>query len=184
MQGEHPTSHLFDETLPGHGGSKASSQDGTTHGDSLQGSVHHLVAVTGGAALVEVGHVVTAGEGSVGHLLVKELAQRAPAIVDVVFKQAVGGHQAADLSNMLVVDLLSLALEVAAEESLEELVQHGVVHAGGPAEVGDELVLGVADTPVDGLHDGTDRELARLSKRFKTMDIHTRATGQHHGWSG
>ena len=149
---------LFGKTLPRHGGSETSSQDSTTHGDSLQGSVQHLVTVAGAAALVEIGHIVTTGERSVGHLLLKELAKRTPAVIDVVLQKAALRNHAADLSNVLVVNLLALTLEVTTEESLEELVQHGVVHAGGPAEVRDKLVLWVTDTPVDGLHDGTKQQ--------------------------
>lgn len=142
------------EALESHGGSEASGHEGPTHSNSLQSSVHHLVAIAGAAALVKVGHVVAAGERCIGNLLLEELAQRSPAVVNVVLQQTVRGHQAADLGNVLIVDLLALAGEVPAEEGLEELVEHGVVHAGGPAEVRDELVLGVADAPVDGLHDG------------------------------
>lgn len=149
---------LVSSILPGkppecHSGSEASGYEGSAHSNSLQSDVHHLVAVAGAAALVKVGHVVAAGERCIGNLLLEELAQRSPAVVNVVLQQAVRGHQAANLGNMLVVDLLALAGEVAAEEGLEELVEHGVIHAGGPAKVRDELVLGVADAPVDGLHD-------------------------------
>jgi len=142
------------EVLEGHGGSKTGGQEGTANGDSLESGVHHLVTVTGAATLVEVGHVVTTGEGGVRNLLLEELAQGAPAVVDVVLQETILGHQAADLGDMLLVHLLALTGEVATEERLEELVEHGVVHAGGPAEVRHELVLGVADAPVDGLHDG------------------------------
>lgn len=141
------------EALEGHSGSEASGYEGSAHSNSLQSGVHHLVAIAGAAALVKVCHVVAARERCIGNLLAEELAQRSPAVVNVVLQQAVRGHQAADLGDVLVVDLLALAGEVAAEEGLEELVEHGVVHAGGPADVRDELVLGVADAPVDGLHD-------------------------------
>lgn len=141
------------EALEEHGSSETSSQEGTTHSNSLEGSVHHLVTVTSAATLVEVGHVVTTGERSVGDLLLEELAERSPAIIDVVLQQTVRGHQAADLGNVLIVDLLALAGEVSTEEGLEEFVEHGVVHARGPAELRDKLVLRVADAPVDGLHD-------------------------------
>lgn len=142
------------EALEGHSSSETSGQEGTTHSNSLQSSVHHLVAVASAAALIEIGHVVTTGERCIGDLLLEELAQRSPAVVNVVLQQTVRGHQAADLGNMLIVNLLALAGEVSTEESLEEFVEHGVVHAGRPAEVRDKLVLGVADAPVDGLHDG------------------------------
>lgn len=141
------------EALEGHGSSETGSQQGTAHSHGLEGSVHHLVTVTSAAALVEVGHVVTAGERSIGDLLLEELAERSPAIVDVVLQQTVRGHQAADLGNVLIVDLFALTGEVAAEEGLEEFVEHRVVHARGPAEVRDKLVLRVTDAPVDGLHD-------------------------------
>lgn len=141
--------------LEGHGGSEASGQEGATDGDGLESSVHHLVTVAGAAALVEVGHVIAAREGGIGHLLIEELTQRTPAVVDVVLQQTISRDQAADLGDVLVVDLLALVGEVTTEESFEELVEHGVVHASGPAEVGDKLVLRVGDTPVDGLHDGS-----------------------------
>lgn len=146
---------LPDKPLERHRGSQASRQQGTAHSDSLQGSVEHLATVAAAAALEEVGHVVTAGEGRVGDVLAEELAQRAPAFADLVLEQALGGHQGADQSDVVLVDLLALVGEVAAEESLEELAQHRIVHAGGPAEVGDEAVFGVGDAPVDGLHDGS-----------------------------
>lgn len=142
------------EVLEGHERGEAGGYERTTDGQGLEGRVHHLVAVAGAAALVEVGHVVATGERGVGHLLTQELAQGAPAIVDVVLEETLLGDQAADLGDVLLVDLLALVGEVTTEEGLEELVQHGVVHARRPAEVGDELVLRVADTPVDGLHDG------------------------------
>lgn len=146
---------LPDKPLERHSGSQASRQQGTAHRDSLQGSVEHLATVAAAAALEEVGHVVAAGEGRVGDVLAKELAQRAPAFADLVLEQTLGGNQGADQGDVVLVDLLALVGEVAAEEGLEELAQHRVVHAGGPAEVGDEAVFGVGDAPVDGLHDGS-----------------------------
>lgn len=140
--------------LEGHGGSEAGGQQRTTDGDGLQSSVHHLVTVAGAAALVEVGHVVATGEGGVGGLLLEELAQGSPAVVVVVLQETLLGDEGADLGHVLVVHLLTLVGEITTEEGLEELVQHGVVHAGGPAEVRHKLVLRVTDTPVDGLHDG------------------------------
>lgn len=131
------------ETPESQRGSEASGKQRTTNSDGLEGSVHHLVTIAGAAALVEVGHVIATGEGSVRDLLLEELAKRGPAVVDVVFEQTLGGNHAADLSDMILVDLLALAGEVTTEECLEELVQHGVVHASGPAEVRHELVLWV-----------------------------------------
>jgi hypothetical protein len=131
------------EPLESQGSSETSSKQRPTNGDSLESGVHHLVTVPCAAALVEVSHVVAAGERSIGDLLFKELAERGPAVVDVVFEQTLRGNQAADLGDMILVDLLALAGKIASEEGLEELVQHGVVHARGPAEVRDELVLWV-----------------------------------------
>lgn len=145
---------LANESFESHGGGQSSGQQRSSHGDGLQSRVEHLHAVAGAAACEEVGHVVTAGERSVRDLFAQELAQRAP-VSDRVLQQPLWRHQAADLVNVVLVHLLALVGEVAAEEGLEELVQHGVVHAGGPAEVGHEFVLRVRDSPVDGLHDGS-----------------------------
>jgi len=134
---------LARETLESKSSSESSSKQRSTNGNGLEGSVHHLVTVTGAAALVEVGHVIATGEGGVGDFLFEELAEWAPAVINVVFEQTLGGNQAADLGDVVLVHLLSLALEVTTEEGLEELVQHGVVHASSPAEVRDELVLWV-----------------------------------------
>lgn len=131
------------ETLESHSSSEASGKQRTTNRDGLEGSVHHLVTVAGAAALVEVGHVVAAGEGGVRDLLLEELAERCPAVVDVVFEQTLGGNHAADLGDVILIDLLALSGEVTAEECLKELVQHGVVHSSCPAEVRHELVLWV-----------------------------------------
>lgn len=130
----------------------AHSQIPAAHGDSMQGHVHHLPSVARAAALVEVGHVVARWEGAVWHLLTQELAQRTPALADVVLEQSLLRHQAAHLLHMVQVHLLALVREVAPEERVEELLQHGVVHAGGPAELRDELVLWISHAPVHRLH--------------------------------
>lgn len=144
-----------DKALEGHSGSQPSGQDGTAHGECLQSSVHHLAPVAAAAALEEVGHVVATRKLGVGHLLSEEFAQRAIAVANLVFEQALWRHQTADLSDVVLVDLLALVGEVATEEGLEELAQHGVVHASSPAEVGNEAVFPVGDTPPNGLHNGT-----------------------------
>lgn len=113
------------------------------------------MAVASAASLVKVGHVIATGERSIGKFFLEELAQGAPAVVDIVFQETIRGNQAADQLHMFIVDLLALAGEVSAEEGLEEGVEHGVVHASRPAEVGNQLVLGVAHSPVNGLHDGS-----------------------------
>jgi hypothetical protein len=146
---------LPEEALENHGSGSSSRQQGSTHGDSLQSHIHHLAPVACAAAVEEVRHVVSTGEGSVRDLLAQELAQRSPAIFDLVLEQSLRRNQAANLRHVIKIDLLALVGEVAAEERFEELVQHGVVHAGGPAEVGNEAVFGIGDTPVNGLHDGT-----------------------------
>jgi hypothetical protein len=110
------------ETLESHGSSEPSSDDGTAHGNSLQCGVGHLAPVATTAALEEVGHVVSTGEGSVRNFLAEELTQRAPAVADLVLEEPLWGNEAADLCDMVLVDLLALVGEVAAEEGVEELV--------------------------------------------------------------
>jgi hypothetical protein len=134
---------LARETLESKTGSESSGKQRATNSNGLEGSVHHLVAVTGAAALIEIGHVVSAGERGVGDFFFEELAERGPTVVNVVFKQTLGRDQTADLGDVVFVHLLALAWEVSTEERLEELVKHGVVHAGSPAEVRNELVLWV-----------------------------------------
>lgn len=143
------------ESLESHGGSQACGHQCATHGDGLQSSVHHLAPVAGAATLEEIGHVVATREWGVRNIFSKELAQRAPAITDLVFQQALGRHQAADFSHVVLVDLLALVGEVPTEEGLEELAQHGIVHAGRPTEIGNKTVFPVRNTPPDGLHDRT-----------------------------
>lgn len=136
------------------------SQIRAAHSDGMQGAVHHLPSVARAAALVEVGHVVARREGGVRHLLAQEFAQRTPALADVVLEQSLRWHQAAHLLHMFQVHLLALVGEVALEERVEELLQHGIVHAGGPAELRDELVLWIGHAPVHRLHHRSGSPLA------------------------
>ena len=143
---------LANEAFESHSSSQSSGQQGTSHGDGLQSRVQHLHPVASAASRKEVGHVIATRERSVGDFLAQELTQRAP-VTNGVFQQPLLGNQATDLINVVLVHLLALVGEVTSEEGLEEFVQHRVVHAGGPAEVGNEFVLGIGDSPVNGLHD-------------------------------
>ena len=143
------------EALESHSSGQSGRQEGSTHRDSLQGSIHHLVPVAGTATLEEVGHIISTGEWSVGDVFSQEFTQRAPAIANLVLQQTLRWNQAADFVNVILVHLLALVGEVPAEEGLEELVQHRVVHAGSPAEVRNEAVLRIAHTPKHSLHDGS-----------------------------
>ena len=170
-----PTSEtpLPGKSLESHNTSQSSGQQCTTHGDRLQTSVQHLAPVASAAALEEIGHVVAAGKRSIRNLFPEELAQRAVAIANLVLEQALWGHQAADLLNVVQVHLLALVGEVPAEEGLEELAQHGVVHASSPAEVGNKAVFPVRDTPPDSFHDGSKGLISKfvLFIRIKIVNI-------------
>ena len=84
---------------------------------------------------------------------------------------------------MVQVHLLALVGEVPTEEGLEELAQHGVVHASSPAEVGNKAVFPVRDTPPDSFHDGSKGLISKFVLFFyKSKDRkHTHATSPHHG---
>lgn len=142
------------EALESHSSGQSGRQERSTHRDSLQGSVHHLVPIAGTATLEEIGHVISTGKWSVGDIFSQKFTQRAPAIADLVLQQALRWDQAADFVDVILVHLLALVGEVPAEEGLEKLVQHRVVHAGSPAEVRNKAVFRIAHTPKDSLHDG------------------------------
>ncbi|EIT78839.1 hypothetical protein AO1008_06348 [Aspergillus oryzae 100-8] len=143
------------EALESHSSGQSGRQERSTHRDSLQGSVHHLVPIAGTATLEEIGHVISTGKWSVGDIFSQKFTQRAPAIADLVLQQALRWDQAADFVDVILVHLLALVGEVPAEEGLEKLVQHRVVHAGSPAEVRNKAVFRIAHTPKDSLHDGS-----------------------------
>lgn len=107
---------------------------------------------------VEIRHVIPPREGRIGDLFAQELAERAPSLADLVFQQLFGGYETAHFSHMVQVNLFALVGEIAAEECFKEFVQHGEVHAGGPAEVGYQAMFGVGNSPPDGSEDGSIRE--------------------------
>lgn len=111
------------------------------------------MAVTGAATIAEISDVVAMGEGVIRDFLFEEFTQGSPAIVDVVLQKTSRGHQAADLSNVFLVNLLGLVGEVTLEECLEELVKHWVVHTRGPTKVRHEFMFWITDTPVHGVSD-------------------------------
>lgn len=151
----HPLTEEVGEPPEGERRGQTCGDEGAADGDGLECRVHHLSSVAGAAPLKEVRHVVATRELGLGNLLAQELAQGAPSVADAVFQQVFLWHEAADLLDVILVDLFALAREVAAEEGLEELREHGIVHAGSPAEVRRESMFGVSCAPVHGLHHGT-----------------------------
>jgi hypothetical protein len=80
----------------------------------------------GSASLEKIGHAVATGELAVGHLFTQEFAEWASSIANAIFQQILRRRESADLRNVILVDLLALAREVAAKESLEEFREHGM----------------------------------------------------------
>lgn len=85
------------------------------------------------------------------HRLPQKLAQRAPALGDLILEQPVPRHEAANLLTVTPEDLLPPAGKVPLEKGVKQLPQQGVVHAGRPVHARQVAELGVRGAPVDRL---------------------------------
>lgn len=150
--------------------------------EQADGDVHHLVPVPPAAAGDEVRSVVDVGELlGLGDALAEEVAQGLPALLDAELEQAVRvaalvGGEAHALLVVAAVDVLAAVDKVALEEGVEEHLEHGVVHLGGPGAreaegqvgVGEHAQLGVRRAPVDG---GQGRLVPRVHVTARKHDL-------------
>lgn len=136
--------------------------------EQAQGHVEHLHAVPPARAGHKVTAVIDIGELlAFGHTLAEEVAQGLPSFLDAELEQTLGvlaaiGGQVDHVGVVAAVDILAGRGKGTLEEGVEEHLEHGVVHLGGPGAgeaKGEDLVaergeLVVGGAPKDGGHGG------------------------------
>lgn len=78
----------------------------------------------------------------------QEFAKRLPAFRDIKLEQSFGRYQTANFLEVIKVNLFALVRKIAAEECVEEFIEHRIIHACGPAEFRNEFVFGISRAPV------------------------------------